>query len=135
MIKRVYGDEDSKSFPNFHNIYDYLTAKKQEWMGHVKKRVGTRHRELKENVKRIGGKGKLRNAMIDRLQNYYGLAIWQNVCCMEEMKKVIYASLFHVVSSGIHIVPIDHLHGANSKEILPIKLKITTQVKGYLLTL
>ena len=47
----------------------------------------------------IGEKGKVTNALIDRLQNYYGLAIHQNVGCMEEMKKAFHASLFHVASS------------------------------------
>ena len=94
-----YGDGDSKSFPTIQNIYDDVTVKKLECIGHVQKRVGTRLRKLKQNVKGIGGKGKLTNAVIDRLQNYYGLAIRQNGGFMEEMKKAIHASLFHVASS------------------------------------
>ena len=94
-----YGDGDSKSFPSVQNIYDDVTVKKLECIGHIQKRVGTRLRKLRQNVKGIGGKGKLTNAMIDRLQNYYGLAIRQNVGCIEEMKKAIHASLFHVASS------------------------------------
>ena len=94
-----YGDGDSKSFPSVQNIYDDVTVKKLECIGHVQKRVGTRLRKLRQNVKGIGGKGKLTNVIIDRLQNYYGLAIRQNVGGIEEMKKAIHASLFHVASS------------------------------------
>jgi len=37
--------------------------------------------------------------MIDRLQNYYGIAIRSNVGNLLEMKKAIYASLMHCASS------------------------------------
>ena len=37
--------------------------------------------------------------MIDRLQNYYGIAIRRNVGDLDKMKKAIYASLFHCASS------------------------------------
>ena len=48
---------------------------KKECVGHVQKRVGTNLRNLKKEHKRIGGKGKLTNSAIDKLQNYYGIAI------------------------------------------------------------
>ena len=37
--------------------------------------------------------------MIDKLQNYYGIAIQSNVGNQAEMKKAIHASLFHCASS------------------------------------
>ena len=37
--------------------------------------------------------------MIDRLQNYYGIAIRSNVGNVSEIKKAIYASLMHCASS------------------------------------
>ena len=40
------------------------------------------------------------DAVVDRLQNYYGIAIRSNVGDIEAMKKNIYASLFHVASSS-----------------------------------
>ena len=37
--------------------------------------------------------------IIDRLQNYYGIAVRSNVGNLEGMKAAIHASLFHVASS------------------------------------
>ncbi|KAH7957958.1 hypothetical protein HPB51_028056 [Rhipicephalus microplus] len=42
-------------------------------------RVGCRLKKLKKTVCGLGGKGKLSDALIDRLQNYYGFAIRANV--------------------------------------------------------
>ena len=96
---RFYGDGDSKSFSAVENIYEGHRVKKLECVGHVQKRVGTRLRKLKQEVKGIGGKGKLTNVIIDRLQNYYGIAIRSNVNNLEGMRSDILASLFHVASS------------------------------------
>ena len=51
-------------------------------------------------MKDLGGRGKLTNNMIDRLQNYYGIAVRQNVGDLAGMKKAILATLFHVSSSS-----------------------------------
>ena len=56
-------------------------------------------RKLKKENKGIGGKGKLTDAMIDKLQNYYGIPIRSNSADLEAMKSAIYASLFHCASS------------------------------------
>jgi len=53
----------------------------------------------KKTVKDLGGKGKLTNKIIDRLHNYYGIAIRSNVGNLEGMKKGVCAALFHVASS------------------------------------
>ena len=47
----------------------------------------------------MGGKGKLTDRMINRLQNYYGIAIRSNVGNLSGMKKAIYASLMHCACS------------------------------------
>lgn len=39
------------------------------------------------------------DGMMDKLQNYYGIAINSNVGNLEEMKKAVAASLFHCASS------------------------------------
>jgi hypothetical protein len=54
---------------------------------------------LKKREKGLGGRGKLTDATIDRLQNYYGIAIRQNKNDLEGMKKAVLATLFHVASS------------------------------------
>ena len=66
----------------------------------MQKRVGSRLRTLKKNTKGIGGRGKLTDNMIDKLQNYYGIALRANVGDLKAMKKAIYASYFHVASSA-----------------------------------
>ena len=67
-------------------------------MGHVQKRVGCRLRNLKI-IEGLSGKGKRTNAMIDRLQNYYGIAIRQNKNDLKKMQAAVRATLFHVASS------------------------------------
>jgi len=94
-----YGDGDSKSHPTVIDTYPGISIKKQECIGHVQKRVGNRLRNLKKNVKNLGGKGKLTKAIIDKLQNYFGIAIRSNVGNLERMRNNVLASLFHVASS------------------------------------
>ena len=111
-----FGDGDSKGFNKVENTYrdKGVTITKKECVGHVQKRVGTALRKLKKEKKGLGGKGKLTDAMIDRLQNYYGIAIRSNVGDLAQMKKAIHASLFHCASSEQRNL---HLHcpeGPNS---------------------
>ena len=97
----LYGDGDSKSHSQVKNVYNEqdIEVVKQECIGHVKKRVGTALRNLKKETLGLGGKGKLTNAMIDKMQNYYGIAIRFNIGNVEEMKKAVLASFFHYASS------------------------------------
>ena len=60
---------------------------------------GCRLRNLKKNIKGLGGKGRLTDAIIDKLQNFYGIAIRQNVGSLQMMKDAVLATLFHVASS------------------------------------
>jgi len=50
-------------------------------------------------VKNLGGRGKLTDKTIDRLQNYYGIAVRGNVGDLPGMKAAIHTTLFHVASS------------------------------------
>ena len=52
---------------------------------------------MKKNVK--GLNGKLTATIIDRLQNYFGIAVRTNAGDLEGMKKAIHASLFYVAST------------------------------------
>lgn len=96
-----YGDGDSKGFDEVEDTYEEhcVKVKKKECVGHVQKRLGTALRKLKKETKGLGGKGKLTNNMIDKLQNYYGIAIRSNPGNLAGMKKAIYASLMHCASS------------------------------------
>ncbi|XP_065675570.1 uncharacterized protein LOC136091785 [Hydra vulgaris] len=93
------GDGDSKSYVHVKNTYPDIEVEKLECIGHYQKRVGTWLRNLKKREKGLGGKGQLTDATIDRLQNFVGVAIRQNVGNLKEMKAGVLASLFHVASS------------------------------------
>ena len=96
-----YGDGDTKSFTAIENIYpDYRKVQKFECVGHVQKRMGKRLRTLRKTVKGLGGRGRLTDAMVDKLQNYYGIAIRRNKGKdVATMKRAIWGSFFHVCSS------------------------------------
>ena len=101
MYTEYFGDGDSKGLAEVQNVYPDkgVIVEKKECVGHVQKRVGSALRKLKKTTKGLGGKGKLTNAMIDRLQNYYGIAIRSNIGNKEKTKKAILATLFHCASS------------------------------------
>lgn len=96
---KLLGDGDSKSFLSIKDTYPNVTVQKLECVGHYQKRVGTRLRKLKKTVKGLGGRGRLTDATVDRLQNFFGVAIRQNAGDLNGMKAATLASLFHVASS------------------------------------
>ena len=103
MYTKLYCDGDSKSYDRVKQVYKDKHTKEVErlqCMGHVQKRMGTALRKLKKDVKGLGGKGKLTKALIDKLQNYYGIAIRSNVGDLKGMKKAINASLFHCIATA-----------------------------------
>ena len=65
--------------------------------------MGTRLRNLKkctnkndlEDKKLLGGKGRLTEKEINKIQNYYGIAIRQNIDNLFQMRKNILAVLHH----------------------------------------
>lgn len=95
------GDGDSKTFKGIIDSepYENLIVRKKECIDHVQKRMNTRLRNLKKKTKKLGGKGKLTRKLIDELSIYYGLAIRRNTDCIEDMKKEIWATLYHKLST------------------------------------
>lgn len=61
--------------------------------------MGTRLRNLKKQTKGLGGKDKLTGKLIDELSIYYGLAIRRNHDSVEKIRKEIYATLQHKMST------------------------------------
>ncbi|GFT15757.1 uncharacterized protein LOC101238613 [Trichonephila clavipes] len=49
-------------------------------------------------MKGLGGKNKLTDKLIDRIQNYYGIAIRSNVGNLQKMMSSVIAAFFHCVS-------------------------------------
>ena len=95
-----YGDGDSKSYSAVKEFYGpKKPVKKFECIGHYQKRIGSRLRKLrKEN--NLGGRGRLTGNTIDVLQNYFGIALRQNVSDLDAMIKATMASFYHV--AGCH---------------------------------
>ena len=71
-----YGVGDSKSFKTIEYIYgDNDSVNIQKCIGHYQKRVGCRLRKLRSKEHLGGKKGGLTNSIIDRLQNYFDIAL------------------------------------------------------------
>ena len=98
------GNGDSKSYSDIvsKNPYNGKEVKKLECVGHVQKRVGARLRKSKSNSKSnlpdgkpIRGKGRLTDKMINKLQNYFRIAIRQCTgTTVYELKKQLGQLLF-----------------------------------------
>ena len=97
------GDGDSSSFKDVVTSKPYekycIEPSKNECVGHVQKRLGTRlHNKVKayKGTKTpLGGKGKLTEKTIDSMQNWYGMAIQHNLENLYQMKKAVGAVLWH----------------------------------------
>ncbi|GFV76224.1 uncharacterized protein TNCV_4673131 [Trichonephila clavipes] len=94
-----FGDGDFKGYASVKDIYGNNTVAKYECIGHIQKRVGTKLRKLKSKRKDLGGRGKLTDAFIDKLQNYYGIAIRDNVNNLQGMQRAVIAAFFHCCSN------------------------------------
>ena len=85
----MVSDGDSKAYTKICEIKCYdedVAVHKLDCVGHVQKRIGKRPLNLKlitkeklSDGKTIDGKGCLTEAIIKKIQRYYGLAIQQNV--------------------------------------------------------
>ena len=97
---KFLGDGDSKSFKKVCEIDPYrgIKIEKLECIGHYQKRLGTALRKLTKE-KKLGGKGKLTATLIDKMQNYFGIALRENCTSVEKMEKSIWATLYHLAAS------------------------------------
>ncbi|GFT49452.1 uncharacterized protein TNCV_3366531 [Trichonephila clavipes] len=93
-----YGDGDSKGYESVKNFYGINTVTKLVYIGHVQKRIGGRLRQLKNATKGLGRKNKLTDTLIDRIQNYYGIAIRSNVGNLQKMTSSVIVAFFYRVS-------------------------------------
>ena len=109
--KNMLGDGDSCTYNAIVERKPYgeeCIPNKMECTGHVQKGVGSRLSKLKNKSKGVkladgkglAGKGRLTDGKIDVLQNYYGLAIRENLTDVDKLAKAIEASLYHVASTN-----------------------------------
>lgn len=95
------GDGDSntlKGITDAQPYEDHIVCNK-ECIDHVQKRMGSRLRALKKAYKGLGGTGNLTGKLIDELSIYYGLAIRRNYECVPSMKKEIWTTFYHQIST------------------------------------
>lgn len=103
---KYIGDGDSKTFLEISKDKPYendVTIEKLECIGHIQKRMGTRLRKLKADMrtkkcadgKPLSGKGRLTDKLIDQLTDYYGSAIRGNSGSLENMRKAVWAIWCH----------------------------------------
>ena len=60
---KYFGDGDSSSFSAIENIYPFAVCKIYECLGHCQKRVGNRLRKLRQRIKSLGGKAKVKDVL------------------------------------------------------------------------
>ncbi|GFY21311.1 uncharacterized protein TNCV_3993551 [Trichonephila clavipes] len=106
---KFLGDGDARAYKAVNEMQPYgdTSIEKLECVGYVKKRMGTRLRNLKLKMKRkklsdkkktLDDHGRLADAEIDKLQRYYGLAIRNNtdsINSINSIKRAIWATYFH----------------------------------------
>lgn len=103
------GDGDSKSFDAVAQSKPYgddVTIDKLECINHVQKRMGTRLRLLRKELKnkllpdgkKLSGRGRLTSSVIDSIQDYYGKAIRAS-STLDEMKQACWAIFYHKAST------------------------------------
>ena len=98
-------DGDSSAYNDVvaSNPYPGFEINRLHCLGHYQKRLGNRACNLRVTLKgqflsdgkKIDGKGQLTDKAINTLQNYFGMAIHQNVNNLYAMKKGAWAVLFH----------------------------------------
>ncbi|GFT33278.1 uncharacterized protein TNCV_4767581 [Trichonephila clavipes] len=104
------GDGDCKAFDAVKkkNIYgNEYPIEKLECIGHVMKRMGTRLRRLKAQLKGqilsdgkcLSGKNRLTEHEIDNLHSYYVSAIRRNHSSVQNMRQAIWAIFLHKLST------------------------------------
>ena len=92
---QIISDGDSKTFSLLAEKNPYTEPiTKLECVGHVQKRLGTGLRKLKKE-KKLGGRGRLTDNVIDAMQTYYGKAIRSNKGNVKAMQKATWAILHH----------------------------------------
>ncbi|KAG8234020.1 hypothetical protein J437_LFUL013855 [Ladona fulva] len=84
---------------NIEPCGEQFKIQKSECVGHVEKRMGTRLPNVKKTAN-IGGKGKLTDVLTKKLTKYCGLAICRNCKSVEDMKRGIMATFYHLSSAN-----------------------------------
>ena len=104
------GNDDTTSFGElkeaFYNKFqnDY-PVKKEDCTGHVQKIMGSVLRIYESKChgnklpygKTVGGRGRPIDAVVEKIQNYYGAAIRSNIGKLKDIQNSIWAIYFHMI--------------------------------------
>ena len=106
------GDGDGASFGRVASLKPYGSAPeaqvvKEDCIGHIQKRIGTKLREVKRtwkgrklsDQKGIGGKQRLTNNRINSYQVYYGKAMRNNLGNIDAASDAVMAIFYHSIST------------------------------------
>ena len=98
----MLGDGDSKAFLALQDLAPYpgVEIVREECVNHAHKRMGTALMQLAKQAK-LGGKGhgRLTQAKIQKLQQYYRAAITSHVGDADGMRGAVWATLLHCMST------------------------------------
>ena len=111
LVYETYvGDGDTGTFGHVKaSCYDKFSedyiVHKEECVGHIQKRLGSGLREYKRKKrgeklsdgKPVGGKGRVTDKVVDKMQNYFGEAIRNNAGNKELMTKAVWAIYHHMI--------------------------------------
>ena len=109
----MIADGDSSTYPTIRDAMPYGKEHpivKHECVGHVQKRMYNRLKAMKQRhhdgpdgkAVRIGGRGRLTDELMKRLQRFYGKAIRSNMGNAIEMQRAVMATYYHCVSTDAH---------------------------------
>ena len=99
----MLGDGDSKAYSAVKEMKPYgdITIERDECVNHAHKRLGTALRKLTQSLHLGGrGKGRLTLQKCSTLQNYYRGAIINNIGSPTNMRKAVWATLYHCMSTN-----------------------------------
>ncbi|KAM7311432.1 hypothetical protein ISCGN_008339 [Ixodes scapularis] len=101
----VLSDGDSRTFHALTEakVNGFVKVEKKDCINHVHKRMGALLRNLLEKKKAqgeaLGGKGRLTQDRIKKIQNYYSYALRSNSNDVPGMKRAVEATLLHMTST------------------------------------
>ena len=106
----MIADGDSSTYSTLSAAMPYgreYSIIKHECVGHVQKRMFShlsalkkkQHRNKQGKIIRMGGRGRMTNVLMKKLQKYYGKAIRSNVGDPGAMKRAVMAIYYHSISN------------------------------------
>ena len=99
------GDGDTNSEALYDKFQNDYPVKKVDCIGHVQKRMDSALRIYKNkcrgsklpNGKTVGGRSRLTDTVVNKIQNFYVVAIRSNIGKLKDMQNAIWTIYFHMI--------------------------------------